>query len=195
MTNLFVEHSDATQLDPEERNGLLQSWITTRADLNAAEKDNIDAGAAWAYRRRRSDMLGIEFATALHKHMFNQVWSWAGTFRRTDRNIGIAAHLIGQETAQLFDDVRYWLDNDTYAPDETAVRLHHRLVFVHPFPNGNGRHARLMADLLIRRMGAEAFSWGSGSHHDLSELRSTYIDALRRADQHDYATLVAFARA
>ena len=195
MTDLFVEPSDATPLNSEERNGLLQSWITTRADLNVAEQDNIDAGAAWAFRRRKSGLLVVKFAVALHRHMFGQVWSWAGTFRRTDRNIGIAAHLIGQETAQLFDDVRYWVDNGTYEPDETAVRLHHRLVFVHPFPNGNGRHARLMADLLIRRMGAEAFTWGGGSLHDLSELRSTYIDALRRADQHDYATLVAFARA
>lgn len=186
MTDLFVE--------PEERDGLLQSWITTRADLNAAEQDNIDAGAAWAYRRRNKDPLSVDFAMALHKRMFDKVWSWAGTFRRTERNIGIAPHLIGQETAQLIDDVQFWAANGTYTPDETAVRLHHRLVFVHPFPNGNGRHARQMADLLIRRMGSPAFSWGGGSLQDMNDMRCTYVDALRNADKHDYSDLIAFSR-
>ena len=126
--------------------------------------------------------------------MFDQVWSWAGTFRNTERNIGIGPHLIQQETAQLFDDLRYWVDNVIYNTDETAVRLHHRLVFIHPFPNGNGRHARLMADLLVRRAGAPAFTWGGGGLSDMNELRHSYIAALRRADRHDYASLIAFAR-
>lgn len=194
MTDLFVESDDATPLAPAERDGLLQSWITTRADLNVAEQDNIDAGAAWSYRRRNTDPLSVDFAMALHKRMFDKVWSWAGTFRRTERNIGIAPHLIGHDMAQLIDDVQFWAANGTYASDETAVRLHHRLVFVHPFPNGNGRHARLMADLLIRRMGSTAFSWGGGSLQDMNDLRRMYVDALRNADKHDYSDLIAFAR-
>lgn len=195
MTDLFVEPSDATPLDPDEHDGLLQSWITTRADLNVAEQDNIDAGAAWAFKRRRSDLLVVDFAMTLHKQMFGQVWAWAGTFRKTDRNIGVTAHLVVEQTAQLFNDVRYWVENGTYGGDESAVRLHHRLVFVHPFPNGNGRHARLMADLLVRRLGGSAFSWGGESLHNMNELRRAYIDALCRADKHDYSALLEFARA
>ena len=130
--------------------------------------------------------------------MFGQVWDWAGHYRTTERNIGIAPYRIGTETAQLFDDAAFWVANETYEPDELALRLHHRLVFVHPFPNGNGRHARMMADLIIRRLGAPPFSWGSnrddGVIHDIGELRKRYVSALRAADGNDYEPLIAFAR-
>ena len=126
--------------------------------------------------------------------MFGEVWSWAGTYRRTARNIGVEAYRIQIEMAAMFDDVRYWLEKDTYPPDETAVRLHHRLVFIHPFPNGNGRHARLMADLLSERLGGKPFSWGGGALVSVGELRSRYIAALRVADGHDIKPLLAFAR-
>lgn len=195
MTDLFAEPDDATPLDPTERDGLKQSWITTRADLNLAERDNIDAGAAWAFGQRRRDLLTVPFALDLHKKMFGEVWSWAGRYRTTDRNIGIDPHRVGIETAALIDDARFWVDGETYTADEIAVRLHHRLVYVHPFPNGNGRHARLMADLLIRRLGGASFSWGGGTLADIGALRSAYVAALRDADRHDYAALLAFARA
>lgn len=198
MSDLFQEPDDATPLVPAERDGLKLTWITTRADLNAAEQDNIDAGAAWAFRSRRANILTVAFSTALHRQMFGQVWDWAGHYRTTERNIGIAPYRIGTETAQLFDDAAFWVANETYEPDELAVRLHHRLVFVHPFPNGNGRHARMMADLLIRRLGAPPFSWGSnrddGVIHDIGELRKRYVSALRAADGNDYEPLIAFAR-
>ena len=183
MSDLFQEPDDATPLVPAERDGLKLTWITTRADLNAAEQDNIDAGAAWAFRSRRANILTVAFSIALHRQMFGQVWDWAGHYRTTERNIGIAPYRIGTETAQLFDDAAFWVANETYEPDELAVRLHHRLVFVHPFPNGNGRHARMMADLLIRRLGAPPFSWGSnrddGVIHDIGDLRKRYVSALR----------------
>jgi len=198
MSDLFQEPDDATPLAPAERDGLKLTWITTRADLNAAEQDNIDAGAAWAFRSRRANILTVAFSIALHRQMFGQVWDWAGHYRTTERNIGIAPYRIGTETAQLFDDAAFWVANETYEPDELAVRLHHRLVFVHPFPNGNGRHARMMADLLIRRLGAPPFSWGSnrddGVIHDIGELRKRYVSALRAADGNDYEPLIAFAR-
>jgi len=198
MSDLFQEPDDATPLAPAERDGLKLTWITTRADLNAAEQDNIDAGAAWAFRSRRANILTVAFSIALHRQMFGQVWDWAGHYRTTERNIGIAPYRIGTETAQLFDDAAFWVANETYEPDELAVRLHHRLVFVHPFPNGNGRHARMMADLLIRRLGATPFSWGSnkddGVIHDIGELRKRYVSALRAADGNDYEPLIAFAR-
>lgn len=196
MTDLFQEPDDATPLEPEEREGLLQTWITHRRDLNDAEQENIVKGAAWARarRQRNTDILTDGFARSLHRRMFGDVWQWAGTFRQTERNIGVEPHRIHNDIGMMFDDVRYWVEHQTYPPDEIAVRLHHRLVAVHPFPNGNGRHARLMADLMMERLGREAFTWGGGSLHDVGELRRQYIDALRAADNHDIEPLIAFAR-
>jgi len=197
MTDLFQEPDDATPLTPEEREGLLQSWITHRADLNEAEQENIVKGALWARRSRGNTvdaMLSDGFVRALHKRMFGEVWKWAGSYRQTERNIGIDAYRIQNELGNLFDDVRYWGEHKTFTPDEIAIRLHHRLVAVHPFPNGNGRHARLMADLLIERLGGEPFSWGGGSLADVGDLRARYIAALRATDNDDIAPLLAFAR-
>lgn len=197
MTGLFDEPDDATLLEPEEREALLQSWITHRRDLNEAEEANILKGAVWARRRRSrrpADLLTVDFALRLHKRMFGEVWRWAGTYRLTARNIGIDAHRIPSEVAMLLDDVRYWVAHQTYPPDEIAVRLHHRLAAIHPFPNGNGRYARLSADLLIERLGGSPFAWGGGSLSDIGVLRSRYIDALRAADRHDIAPLLAFVR-
>ena len=197
MTDVFQEPEDATPLEPGEREGLQQSWITHRGDLNVAEQENIVEGAAWARGRRSrkaADMLSADFALTLHKRMFGDVWKWAGTYRTTARNIGIDAYRIPVETAALFDDARYWVENRTYPPDEIAVRLHHRLVAIHPFPNGNGRHARLMADLLIERLGGEPFTWGGGGLTDTGALRTRYVESLRVADNHDIRPLLAFAR-
>lgn len=194
MSDLFVEPDDATPLGPDERAGLKQSWITTRADLNAAEQDNIDKAVAWAFRNRRVKILTVDFSTKLHRRMFGDVWTWAGVYRRTELNIGITPHRIAEEAALAFDDARFWTGNHSYAPDEIAVRLHHRLVFIHPFANGNGRHARLMADLLIRQLGRTAFTWGGGALSDIGEIRRAYIGALRAADANNYVSLIAFAR-
>lgn len=197
MTDLFQEPEDATPLEPGERDGLLQSWITHRKDLNEAEQENIVAGAAWARGRRRlpiDRMLADDFVRMLHKRMFGEVWEWAGTFRSTERNIGIHAYRIAVELTNLLGDVRYWVEHATFPPDEIAVRFHHRLVAIHPFPNGNGRHARLAADLLVEKFGREPFSWGGGSLANVEELRARYVSALRSADNHDIAPLLAFAR-
>src|SRR5690349_21674427 len=142
MTDLFQEPADATPLEPGEREGLLQTWITHRRDLNEAEHENVLKGAAWSRERRKrhTEILNDKFAKTLHKRMFGDVWEWAGQYRLTERNIGIDPHRIPNEIAMLFDDVRYWVAHETYTPDEIAIRLHHRLVAIHPFPNGNGRH-------------------------------------------------------
>jgi len=197
MTDLFREPEDATPLEAEEREQLLQSWITNRRDLNLAEEDNIIGGAAWARRRRGRGpeaMLTTDFALALHARMFGAVWKWAGKYRTTARNIGVEAYRIGTDMAALMDDVHYWARHESYQPDEIGVRLHHRLVAIHPFANGNGRHSRLMADLLIERLGSTPFSWGGGSLADTGELRRRYVSALRAADDHDIQPLLAFAR-
>lgn len=196
MTDLFQEPDDATPLEPEEKLGLKQTWITHRSDLNEAEQDNIIKGAVWARARgqRNKDLLTQDFATTLHKRMFGDVWDWAGTYRLTERNIGIEAHRIANDIGMMFDDIRFWVDNKTFPPDEIAVRLHHRLVAIHPFPNGNGRHARMMADLLVERLGGQSFTWGGGTLHDVGELRKQYVGALRAADNHDIGPLLQFAR-
>ena len=197
MTDLFQEPEDATPLEPQEREGLLQSWITHRKDLNEAEQENILEGAAWARGRRRlplDRLLSVDFMQTLHKRMFGDVWQWAGTFRTTERNIGIQAYRIATELAALLSDVRFWIEHETYPRDEIAIRFHHRLVAIHPFPNGNGRHARLAADLLVERLGGEPFSVGGGSLADVGELRARYVAALRAADDHDIGPLLEFAR-
>ena len=126
--------------------------------------------------------------------MFGDVWKWAGAYRQTERNLGIASHRIPVEVRMLLDDVRFWIDKNTYPTDEIAVRLHHRLVAIHPFANGNGRHARLMADLLAEKLGGAALTWGGASLADEGELRRRYVDALQAADGHDIGPLLAFAR-
>lgn len=196
MTDLFQEPDDATPLEPEERQGLLQTWITSRADLNEAEQANIIQGAARARRprQRNADLLTQDFARGLHRRMFGDVWEWAGQYRRTDRNIGIDWQCIPNDMPMMLDDVRYWVGHETYPNDEIAVRFHHRLVFIHPFPNGNGRHGRLIADLLIEKLGGDAFSWGGDTLHATGELRARYIAALRSADNHDINPLIEFAR-
>jgi Fic-DOC domain mobile mystery protein B len=197
MTDLFQEPDDATPLKLEERDGLLQTWITDRDDLNEAEQENIVKGAAWARRRRGSkaaDLLNDEYVKTLHKQMFGDVWKWAGAYRLTERNIGIKASRIPTDMPGMLNDVRYWVEHSTYPPDEIAARLHHRLTEIHPFPNGNGRHARMMADLLIESLGGQPFSWGGGSLAGVGELRAKYVAALKAADGHDIGLLLAFAR-
>jgi len=176
---------------------LLQTWITDRSDLNEAEEENIVKGAAWARRQRgvkAIDLLNDEYVKTLHKQMFGEVWKWAGAYRQHEIDLGIAPHRIAPDMAVMLDDVRYWAANKTYPPDEIAVRLHHRLTQIHPFTNGNGRHARMMADLLIERLGGKAFTWGGGSLKDRGTLRNKYIGALQAADGHDIAPLLAFVR-
>ena len=193
-TDLFQEPDDATPLDPALRDDLIPTWVTTRADLNEAEEDNIVKGAAWARHRRggAEALLNEDFAKNLHKQMFSEVWKWAGKYRQNELNIGIAPHLITAEMPVMFDNTRFWVENKTFAPDEIAVRLHHRLTQIHGFPNGNGRHARMMADLLIEKLGGNAFTWGSGTLHETGELRDAYIAAVKSADNHDLRPLMAF---
>ncbi len=194
MSDLFAPPDDAsTPLAPDEKRDLIPTYIAYRSELNAAEHDNIVRGQEWALRRRHA-ILDERFVLELHRRMFGEVWRWAGRYRTTERNLGIAAWEIPIEMRKLLDDAKTWITAAAYPRDEIAVRLHHRLVRVHPFANGNGRHARLMADLVVMDLGGERFSWGGGSLRSADELRQRYIAALRAADNHDVAALVTFAR-
>lgn len=194
MTGPLDQQDDAaTPLNEEEREGLIPSYITLRGELNEAEQANILEAEDWAFSRKRN-VLDERFLENLHKRMFGNVWGWAGQYRRSNKNIGVDAYRIPQELRQLLDDCRYWIENGTYEPDEIASRFHHKLVWVHPYPNGNGRHARLATDLLLRALGRDRFSWGSANLVDPSETRQRYIDALRAADNHDIEPLLEFVR-
>lgn len=193
MTVVMEYPEGATPLDPDEVEGLRFKHITTRGELDELEQVNIESGLIWLSRQRQ-DVLTDSFAVNLHKRLFGEVWNWAGTLRRTEKNIGIDPIQIGVQLRMLMDDARYWADNKTFDPIEAAIRLHHRMVFIHPFPNGNGRHARIMADTILTRVyGAPPIDWAGG--HDLQKMndrRKIYIAALRAADQGDMAPLFAF---
>lgn len=188
-----------TPLDPDEAEGLRQLHVTTRGELDELEEANIQLGMEWALQtavwgRRRVDVLTEQFVFELHERMFGEVWRWAGEIRRTNKNIGVEKHVIRVELGKLIEDARLWRERSVFEPDELAIRFHHRLVSIHPFPNGNGRHARLMADLIVRQEGRPPFSWGGASLTTTSELRERYIAALRSADNGDMAPLLRFAR-
>ena len=194
MSDIFDQPDDATPLTVDEQRDLIPAHISNRRELNEAEQENILRGQDWALRRRRPNLLSEKFITDLHKQMLGEVWRWAGDFRRSERNLGIPFFEIPAVLRHLLDDVKGWVELKSYSPDEIAVRFHHRLVAIHPFPNGNGRHARLMADLLIMRLGSKRLSWGRANLRDAGEMRTQYIAALKAADKHDYGPLLVFAR-
>jgi Fic-DOC domain mobile mystery protein B len=194
VSDLFREPHNATALTPEEMRGLIPAHVAYRSELNEAEQENIARAQDWALGRRR-DPLSEKFVKGLHRRMFGDVWRWAGKFRTSERNLGIAFYKIPVALRQLLDETKAWIGYKSYPPDEIAVRFHHRLVQIHPFPNGNGRLSRLMADLLVIRFGGERFSWGSASLREASGVRQRYIAALQAADNHDIGPLLAFARA
>jgi len=196
MTTLGTGSEGNTPLSPEELVDLIPS-LATKEELNEWERENILQARAWAIEDRTSPA-GIptdEYVRKLHRRMFDQTWKWAGEYRRTEKNIGVPVHEIRERLMVLSGDVRYWIENGTYSPDEMAVRFHHRLTLIHPFPNGNGRHARLIADILLIKLGGLAFSWGSANLVKEGEARTKYLEAIRVADMGDIQPLLKFARA
>ncbi|KRB23418.1 MULTISPECIES: mobile mystery protein B [Mesorhizobium] len=186
----------ATPLDLNELAGLKHRHITTQAELDELEQANITSGLLWLSRTRRKDVLTPGFAVELHRRLFGDVWTWAGTFRTTGKNIGVDPVQIGVQLRAALDDALYWVDRDTYAPLEAAIRLHHRMVFIHPFANGNGRHARILADAMLEKLyGVGPVDWTAGADLlKMNERRAAYISALKAADRHDIGPLLAFAR-
>jgi len=190
----FTYPAGATPLDPDEVSGLIPSHIATQRQLNEWELVNILEGESWAFARKHKDLLGIAFVRRLHKRMFGTTWRWAGTFRSTEKNIGIDPSHIQPALHDLCEDVKVQLEHDSYALDEIAARFSHRLVWIHPFINGNGRISRTYADVLLHQHGAVRFTWGAGNLNADGNVRRRYIDALRAADSEDYGPLLAFVR-
>jgi Fic-DOC domain mobile mystery protein B len=193
---LFTAGDGNTPLSPEEQDQLIPD-LTTKEDLNEWERQNILEAYGWGFdprNLRRQDPLAEAYVRELHRRMFDQTWKWAGIYRTTEKNIGIPHYQIRDALAALLGDVCYWLEHRTFEPDELAVRFHHRLVWIHPFANGNGRHARLMADVVVQREGRPAFTWGGADVVRPGNFRSNYIAALRAADASDIRPILKFAR-
>ena len=187
-----------TPLDPDEREGLKFQHVSTRGELNELEQANVQSGLQWLrHRRGHRDVLSEAFIRELHRRLFGDVWSWAGTFRRTEKNIGIDPVRISEQLRMLLDDARYWAGHETYKPLEAAARFHHRLVQIHCFANGNGRHARIATDAYLRSyFDHPAVDWAGG--YDLvddNRRRDSYIAALRAADRGEHDPLLRFVGA
>jgi len=201
MTDLFTEPDGATPLDEEDIRGLLRTDIALRPELNLAEAENIASAQSWAFSRPRAlaQLLTRAAMQELHRRMFGDVWRWAGTIRGRQTNIGSLPYVVATDLENLLLDVRTQIADPArpaWPPDELVVRFHHRLVSIHPFPTGNGRHARLAADLLVVRLGRRRFTWGSaGDLTDDTTARTRYLDALRVADrEYRYESLLEFSR-
>ena len=196
-TNLVDYPDGATPLDPDELDGLKFKHVSTRGELDQLEQVGITEGLKWLDKQKNPDVLSEAFVLDLHKRLFGSVWKWAGTFRRTEKNIGVDPIQVAIQLRQLLDDAKYWVGHGTYSPKELAARFHHKLVFIHPFPNGNGRHARIMADAVLTKLLNEpAIDWAGGYRLEaMNERRNQYIAALRAADGHDISALLEFVGA
>ncbi len=185
----------ATPLDPDETGGLRLMHITTRGELDRWEQDNILEAIGWLSRTKPADILSESFIKKLHRRMFGHVWKWAGQFRQSDKNIGVPWHQVPTSIHNLCEDALLWIELQDETPDLLAVRFHHRLVSIHPFPNGNGRHGRMMTDLLLENvLSRPAFTWGGQDLSRAGTIRHAYIEALHAADRNDISLLLSFAR-
>lgn len=185
-----------TPIDPDEMAGLIPD-ISLKQELNEYERKNILEAHKWAMHPRRlrfRDPLTESYLRDLHRRMFDETWKWAGRYRETEKQIGVLVHEIRNRIPVLLGDARYWLDHETYPPDEIAVRVTHGLVWIHPFPNGNGRHARLLADVIAVRSGRTEFTWGRDSIQGVGPTRKAYLNALRTADAGNLQEIMDFAR-
>src|ERR1700680_581569 len=187
------ERDDVTPLTPEEREGLIPSHITSRGQLNELEEQNIAEAIALVFVRRRNP-LTESFSRNLHRRMFGKVWKWAGKYRTSNKNIGPNYWEVQPELVRVFETVRSWIEHEIYPPDEIAIRFHRDIVWVHPFPNGNGRWSRFMADMLCVYLRRDKFTWGGSPLRGDDKTRELYIDALHAGDNHDYPALLGFAR-
>lgn len=195
---LNLEYAEGqTPIDPEERSGLLIKTITNRKELDEHEQLNIEDALEWTLKKnfKREEILTEKFIRDLHKKMFGKVWKWAGTFRDSNKNIGVDKFQIPVHLKNLLDDCKYWIENKIFTEDEISIRFKHKLVSIHLFPNGNGRHSRLMADVIISKVFHKpVYTWGSQTISNDDRLRALYLKSLREADNGNYTNLILFSR-
>jgi Fic-DOC domain mobile mystery protein B len=195
---LTINYIDGqTPLDEDEKDGLKIPSITTREELDEFEQLNIEKAIQWTLGKKlkTEQLFSEKFIKDLHKKMYGEVWKWAGTFRASEKNIGCKSYMVAIELKNLLEDAIFWKENNSYNSEELAIRFKHRLVSIHCFANGNGRHSRLIADLILEKLFNKTFfSWGSSNLVKATEARKKYIQAIRKADQNDILPLVAFAK-
>lgn len=195
---LDLEYIDGqTPIDEEEKEGLRIETISTKGELDEFEQLNIEEALQWVFGKKfkPKQVFTEKFICNLHKRMYGNVWEWAGEFRKTNKNIGVDKHQIPMQLKMLCDDALFWVENGTYPPEEIAIRFKHRIVSIHCFPNGNGRHGRLMADIIIEKLFAEEpFSWGAANLFKANDTRKSYLKAVKAADLNDYQPLLEFSR-
>lgn len=195
---LNIEYLDGqTPLDEAEMEGLLIKSITTREELDEFEQQNIEKAIQWTFNKKlkRAQLLSEAYIKNLHKRMYGDVWKWAGKFRNSEKNIGVKSYEISSALKQLLDDCLYWMDNNTYSEEEIAIRFKHRLVSIHCFSNGNGRHSRLMADLIIEKLYSKPFfTWGGNNLVKKNSNRDKYIIAVKKGDANELQPLIDFAK-
>jgi len=184
----------ATPIDPDDADALIPAGIRTRNDLNAWEQAGITTARSWALDRRRAlpiaRILDESFLRELHRRMFAATWSWAGAYRRSNTNVGVPWPAVPTAMREAIEDARTWIDTDTWAHAEMLARWHHRLVVIHPFPNGNGRWSRLATDLLAHALAVPLPTWGASL--PAADARRVYLEVLRKADAGDYDGLCSF---
>ncbi len=186
-----------TPLNEEEKDGLLIKTITLQKELDEFEQLNIEKAVEWTIQAnlKQDRILSEKFIKDLHKKMYGDVWKWAGEFRKSEKNIGIKWTQIGIELKTLIDDTKYWIENKTYPPEEIAIRFKHRIVQIHCFPNGNGRHSRMIADIIVESIfGKEVFSWNKSNMVKADKTRDKYIITLKEADNGNIKSLIEFAQ-
>jgi Fic-DOC domain mobile mystery protein B len=195
---LELEYEDGqTPLSEEEKDGLLIKTITTHGELDEHEQLNIEKAIEWTIKTKfkKDQILTEKFIKALHKKMLGNVWSWAGEFRKSEKNIGVPWVKIGVELRVLLEDTKYWIENKIFSNEEIAIRFKHRLVNIHCFPNGNGRHSRIMADIIMESiLGSEPFSWNQSNMVKADQTRKNYINAIREGDNGNIQPLIDFAK-
>jgi len=192
----LIYEKGQTPLSEEEMLGLKLPSVTTKGELDEVEQLNIEQAIIWTLGKSLTakKLLSIDYVQQLHKRMYGDVWSWAGAFRQSEKNIGVPSYSIYLEVQKLLDDAMYWYENDLYDPQTFCITLKHRLVSIHCFPNGNGRHSRLYADLLHTHIYAmQYFSWRGSSLSHASDERNAYLTALKKADRGDIDDLIEFA--
>lgn len=194
--NLSYQYGQ-TELEPEEIDGLKVLAISSKAELDELEQQNIEEALLWIMGKKwKAEKIFSEtFIKEVHARMYRNVWKWAGKFRKTEKNIGVAPYKISIELKYLLDDILFWTQNQSYTSDEIAIRFKHRLVSIHCFPNGNGRHSRIMADIIVEKIfGLKPFTWGKNIVENNAEVRNIYINAIKMGDSYSIAPLIKFAR-
>lgn len=193
----IIYQAGQTPLDEDEKNGLRIPTIATLGELDEFEQKNIEQAVQWTlgHSLKSEQIFKEDFIRKLHKRMYGDVWTWAGKFRKSNKNLGVDWWQIPTQLKSLLDDAKYWYENNTYSADEMSVRFKHRLVSIHCFSNGNGRHSRLMADIVIEKLFKKpVFSWGAANLSIDGDSRTAYLKAVKKADKGDFSLLLAFSR-